>query len=95
MPSNAFDSRPAKAATKTGAEKRRADAAPDLAAAPRHRFGDGEHDADDQAGFDHFAQNDDESADHSELLRAARRQNKKSSPASFDRRRAGRVITRC
>ena len=48
----------------TGAQYARQHAAGDRPAAPGHALGGGQHDADDQTGFDHFAEDDEQRGQH-------------------------------
>jgi hypothetical protein len=57
---------PGKGRDDAGRQHARKHAAADPKIALRHRARNSEHDADDQAGFEHFAENDDQRGDHGE-----------------------------
>jgi hypothetical protein len=68
IPANRFDSAPAKI-DDTGEQNPRQHAAADPWIAMRHRARNREHDADDQAGLEDFAENDDQCGNHDAFLR--------------------------
>ena len=67
MPANRFDNAPANAATTQAASTPREHAAEYPPVAVGHRARNRKYDADDQAGLEHFTENDDQGGDHESL----------------------------